>query len=451
MSKHVHLLLVEDDPTFRSLLATILEDEGYLLHELDDGSQALQTLRRQSFDLVLCDLRLPGLNGLELFRKVVKEGVAPPFILLTAFGTVEEAVAAMKEGVIDFLTKPLKDPDTLRALVRRALEVSRRERVLTVLREQQTAGLPPDEVLYAGAAMQGVRRLIGEVAPAMATVLLSGESGTGKELAARTIHLSSQRREGPFIALNCAAIPENLLESELFGHEKGAFTGATQVRVGKFELASGGTIFLDEIGELPLALQAKFLRVLQERCFERVGGSREIRTDVRVIAATNRELTDEVRERRFREDLYYRLNVFPIHLPPLRERLDGIATLATYLLQRSAIQSGRSVQGIEPTALGSLAGYSWPGNIRELQNVLERAVILCKDKVVLADLPEFIRRPAPVAAGTTQDGTLRDRERSEILEMLARCGNNRRLAAEKLGISRRTLQYRLKEYGLVES
>ncbi|SJZ83171.1 DNA-binding transcriptional response regulator, NtrC family, contains REC, AAA-type ATPase, and a Fis-type DNA-binding domains [Trichlorobacter thiogenes] len=450
MSKTARILLVEDDATFRSLLAAILDDDGYELVEREDGKAALKTLQGQSFDLVLSDLRLPGLNGLDLFRRAQAEGIAPPFILLTAFGTVEEAVAAIKEGVADFLTKPLKDPETLRTLVRRVLAGSQQERTLKVLKERETAGLPPDEVLFAGQAMQQVRRLIVDVASTQATVLISGESGTGKELAARMIHQASPRRDAPFVALNCAAIPETLLESELFGHEKGAFTGATQARQGKFELASGGTIFLDEIGELPLALQSKFLRVLQERLFERVGGSREIRVDLRVVAATNRDLAEEVRERRFREDLYYRLNVFPLQLPALRDRRDGIPVLVRYLLQRAALQTGRDLQDIEPQALEILSGYSWPGNIRELQNVIERAVILCKGALTAADLPDALRQPVVTNASTREGGSLRDRERASILEALASCNNNRRLAAEKLGISKRTLQYRLKEYGLVE-
>ena len=450
MSTAARILLVEDDPTFLSLLTAILEDEGYDLVEREDGKAALKTLQGQSFDLVLSDLRLPGLNGLELFRRAQAEGVAPPFILLTAFGTVEEAVAAIKEGVADFLTKPLKDPETLRTLVRRVLTGSMQERSLKVLKERETAGLPPDDVLFAGQTMQQIRRLIVDVASTQATVLISGESGTGKELAARMIHQASPRRDATFVALNCAAIPETLLESELFGHEKGAFTGATQARQGKFELASGGTIFLDEIGELPLALQSKFLRVLQERLFERVGGSRELRTDVRVIAATNRDLGEEVRERRFREDLYYRLNVFPLQLPALRDRRDGIPVLVHYLLQRAAVQTGRGLQDIEPQALEMLCGYSWPGNIRELQNVIERAVILCKGAITVSDLPDALRQSSVAGDASRESGSLRERERAVILEALTSCNNNRRLAAEKLGISKRTLQYRLKEYGLVE-
>ena len=448
MTNQATILIIEDDPTFRSLLVAILEDEGYDIVEEENGKQALLTLRRRSFDLVLSDLRLPGMEGLELFRSVKAEGIAPPFVLLTAFGTVEEAESALKEGVTDFLTKPLKDPDALRTLVRRTLENRRRELTLTVLKEREVAGLPPEEVMFAGAAMAEARRLIGNVADTPASVLISGESGTGKELAARMIHLGSQRHDAAFVAINCAAIPENLMESELFGHEKGAFTGASQARPGKFELAAGGTLFLDEIGELPLSLQAKLLRVLQERTFERLGGRREIRADVRIVAATNRDLGAEIRERRFREDLYYRLNVFPIHLPPLRERRDGLPILTGYLVLRAAQQIGRVISLVEPEVHAAIADYGWPGNIRELQNVIERAVILSSGRITLGDLPELIRRPVkepPVAT----DGSLQDREREAILEVLTQCDGNRRLAAERLGISKRTLQYRLKEYGLV--
>ncbi len=449
MKNQATILVIEDDPTFRSLLVAILEDEGYGIVEEEDGKQALQALRRRSFDLVLSDLRLPGMEGLDLFRSAKAEGIAPPFILLTAFGTVEEAVSALKEGVTDFLTKPLKDPDALRTLVRRTLENRRRELTLTVLKERELAGLPPEEVLFAGAAMAEARRLIGNVAATPASVLISGESGTGKELAARMIHLASQRRDAGFVAINCAAIPENLMESELFGHEKGAFTGATQARPGKFELAAGGTLFLDEIGELPLALQAKLLRVLQERTFERLGGRRELRADVRIVAATNRDLEAGIRERRFREDLFYRLNVFPIHLPPLRERRDGLPILTEYLVLRGAQQIGRVVSLVEPEVHAAFADYDWPGNIRELQNVIERAVILSSGRITLSDLPELIRRPVKQSSVTT-DGSLQDREREAILEVLEQCNGNRRLAAERLGISKRTLQYRLKEYGVVE-
>jgi len=443
------ILIVEDDTTFRSLLRTILTGEGYETIEAADGRTGRTLLQREQFELVISDLKLPGKSGLELFRESRDDDFPPPFILLTAFGTVEEAVAAIKEGVVDFLTKPLKDPDTLRIIVAKALENSRAQREFLAFKEAEAAGLPPEELIFAGDAMVEVRRLIQEVAGTAATVLISGESGTGKELIARTIHLLSPRRKRSFIPLNCAAIPENLLESELFGHERGAFTGAMQARQGKFELAHGGTIFLDEIGEMPLPLQAKLLRVIQERTFERVGGNKEIRADVRIVAATHRDLTAEVREKRFREDLFYRLNVFPVRLPPLRERKDALPFLTDYFIRRFARDLGKKVAGIDNEALRRLREHDWPGNVRELQNVLERAVILAGKGISLRELPEAIASGLP--SGRDDEGMLKTMEREAILSALKKSGGNRRKTAEELGISRRTLQYRLKEYGMLES
>ncbi len=443
------ILLVEDDETFRSFLLTILEDDGHEVLAAGDGIAGLGLLRRESFDLVISDLKMPGLSGLELFRETRTDPAPPRFIFVTAFGKVEEAVAAMKEGAVDFLTKPLADPGTLIALVRRAIESQSRTRDYLSLKESEAAGLPPQELIFAGQAMKEVQKLVRDVAATNANVLVYGESGTGKELVARTIHVLSARREAGFIPLNCAAVPENLLESELFGHEKGAFTGAVQARQGKFELARGGTIFLDEIGEMPLPLQAKLLRVLQERVFERVGGNREIKADVRVIAATNRNLQTEVAERRFREDLYYRLNVFPIHLPPLRERRDAIPLLAGYFLRRFGQQVGKKLEGIDGEALEAMTTYAWPGNVRELQNVIERAVILATGFIRLDNLPgEQLRGTAPEHQEARD--VLESTERDLILTALRNHGGNRRLAAEELGVSRRTLQYKLKKYGLLD-
>ena len=360
---------------------------------------------------------------------------------------MEEAVAAIKEGAFDFLTKPLKDPRSLRDSVKRALESVERERLFISLKDMEQSGLPPEELIFSGSAMDAVRKMIYDVAPSTATVLIHGESGTGKELVARMIHLLSKRKGAAFIPLNCAAIPENLLESELFGHEKGAFTGAMQARRGKFELAEGGTIFLDEIGEMPALLQAKLLRVLQERVFERVGGSMQIRTNVRVIAATNRDLNREVAEKRFRDDLFYRLNVFPITVPPLRARLDALAGLARYFCARFAEKTGKKPKSITPEALRLMKAYPWPGNIRELQNVIERGVILAREELTAAELPVMIS--GKESEGGPKVGILKDIERNCILEALKNNRGNRRMAAETLGISKRTLQYRLKELGLV--
>src|SRR5450631_2904874 len=449
------ILLVEDDETFRSLLQTILEDDGHEVLTAEDGLKGLRLLRQESFDLVITDLKMPGKTGLELFRDSKLDPNPPLFIFLTAFGRVDEAVNAMKEGAVDFLTKPLENPETLLTLVNRTIEGQGRTREYLTLKEAEAAGLPPEELIFAGQAMQPVRKLVHDVAATTANVLIHGESGTGKELVARTIHLLSPRNRAGFVPLNCAAIPENLLESELFGHEKGAFTGAIQTRKGKFELAEGGTIFLDEIGEMPLVLQAKLLRVLQERVFERVGGSREIKADVRVIAATNLDLSIEVAQKRFREDLFYRLNVFPIHLPPLRERRDCIPMLADYFLQRFSSQNNKKVNGIDSEALSSMNSYDWPGNVRELQNVMERAVILAQDMVRCThllvrgtQLPEYLRQ-ANVPEKLEGREMLKSMEREMIIKVLERHGSNRRLAAEDLNISLRALQYKLKEFGLL--
>ena len=444
-----NILVVEDDETFRSFLQTILEDDGHEVEAVADGTKALRMLRQGSFDLVVSDLKLPGKSGLELFRETRPDPAAPQFIFLTAFGKVDEAVAAIKEGAIDFLTKPLHDPDALLNLVNRAIEAQTRARDYLSLKETEAAGLPPEELIFAGEAMRALRQLVLDVADTMANVLILGESGTGKELVARTIHFSSSRKNAPFVALNCAAIPENLLESELFGHEKGAFTGAIQARQGKFELARGGTIFLDEVGEMPFPLQAKLLRVIQERVFERVGGGREIRADIRLIAATNRNLREEVSQRRFREDLYYRLNVFPLQLPPLRERVDALPLLTEYFIQRFSGQIGKVLKGIDHEAIVALKKYDWPGNIRELQNVMERAVILSRDLVRVGALPEEILRiPHPKNQDSRE--RLKCAEKEMIGEAINKHGGNRRLAAEELGVSRRTLQYKLKEYGFLD-
>lgn len=443
------ILLVEDDETFRGFVQTILEDEGYEVRIARDGREGWQLLARENFDLVITDLKMPGKNGLDLFRETRQDPGAAPFIFLTAFGTVDEAVSAMKEGAVDFLTKPLSRPEELLAVVSRVIDHQEISRALRSMKEAESSGLPPEELIFAGQAMQSVRTLVLDVAGTTANVLLSGESGTGKELVARTIHLLSPRGKASFIAVNCAAIPENLLESELFGHEKGSFTGAIQARQGKFELAGGGTIFLDEIGEMPLALQTKLLRVLQERVFERVGGSKEIRADVRVVAATNRNLQDEVARNRFREDLYYRLNVFPIQLPPLRDRADAVPLLARYFLNRFSSQTGKNLKGFENEALITMEHYAWPGNVRELQNVVERAVILAQGVIRCVNLPEVVlRKPEPIPQVSRE--ALKSVEREMIVKVLGRHRGNRRLAAEELGFSRRTIQYKLKEFGLLD-
>jgi len=441
------ILIVEDDTTFRSLLKTILQRDGYAVSEAISGAEGWQLLQRKEFDLVISDLKMPGMSGLELYQRLRSEREPPPFILLTAFGTIEQAVAAIKEGVADFLTKPLKDPETLRTLVRKTLHGSSKEREYEALKELSLKGLPPESLIFAGTAMSGVWKLVNEVAPTTASVVLQGESGTGKELIARAVHLLSPRKDAGFVPINCAAIPENLLESELFGHEKGAFTTAFQAKRGKFELAQGGTIFLDEIGDMPLSLQAKLLRVIQERKFERVGGVREIQADIRIIAATHRDLEAAIREKRFREDLFYRLNVFPIQLPPLRERKDALPRLVEYFIDRFATQTGKKVKSASAEAMVALLAYNWPGNIRELQNVMERAVIVGDETIHVRDLPTALTGTEGVPREECH-GSLKSLEKEAILKALEDSSGNRRKAAAILGISRRTLQYRLKDYGI---
>jgi DNA-binding NtrC family response regulator len=442
------ILIVEDDAVFRELLGTILDNAGYTVATACDGGEGLRRIQRERFDLVLCDLKMPVRSGLELFRTSRGAAAAPLFIFITAFGRVEEAVAAIKEGAFDFLTKPLKDPASLLETVARALEQVDLARLSVSLQETEQSGLPPEDLIFAGRAMDGVRKLVQDVARTSATVLLHGESGTGKELIARMIHLASPRKAASFVPLNCAAIPENLLESELFGHERGAFTGAVQARRGKFELAQGGTIFLDEIGEMPQLLQAKLLRVLQERVFERLGGTLQIKADVRVIAASHRDLAKEVAEKRFREDLFYRLNVFPITLPPLRERADAIPQLVRHFCARySAAGGARRPTGITAEALKLLQRYRWQGNIRELQNIIERGVILARGEITVAELPQEIGELENSAQAG--DGILKHKEKATIEKTLHQYRGNRRQTAEALGISLRTLQYRLKGLDLL--
>ncbi len=438
------VLIVEDDDLMRSFLATVLGEEGYLVEEARSGDKGLSMFLDGEFDLVLTDLRMPGLSGLDLVKEGKKARPQSRWIVITAFGSIGNAVDAMKAGASDYLTKPLRDPDELRHVVRRVLREAEAETRISLLSEELGRQFPPLETIFLGKAMDDVRRLVREVAATPATVLVTGPSGTGKELVARVIHQVSPRQEKPFVAVHCGALAETLLESELFGHERGAFTGAVAARKGRFELSDGGTVFLDEIGDISPTVQMKLLRVLQERRFDRVGGTRPVFVDVRVISATNKDLKAEVAAGRFREDLFYRLNVFPIALPPLKDRPDAILPLAGYFVKKFASAFGKETPALSAAAKSALKQYPWPGNVRELQNVVERAVILCRGEIDACDLnlevpPEVLSHP---------EGLLQRNERETIREVLEKTGGNRRRAAQVLGISLRTLQYRIKEYGL---
>jgi two-component system response regulator AtoC len=446
------ILVVDDEEGVRSFLAESLELDGHQLEEAASGEEALKLLRARSFDLVLTDLRMPGMDGMQLLEKVQAEQPEVEFIVLTAHGKVESAVQAMKLGAFDFIQKPVSGPAELRLLAARALE----RRRLKDHAESTRAGASEPVLTYGDPAMQPVEEALRKVARTHATVLLLGESGTGKEVAAHAIHRLSERARGPFVAINCATLSENLLESELFGHEKGAFTGATDRKRGRIELADGGTFFLDEVGELKPALQARLLRVLQERSFERVGGTRTLEVNVRWIAATHRDLRGQIGAGTFREDLYHRLSVFPIQLPPLRDRPGDILPLAEVLLKRACHELKRPVLTLSEAARQTLMGGRWTGNIRELANVLERAAILADGDTLEPRhlLMEPGRAPAPsTSEGTSQPAaesgaTLEELEKRAIVRALEGVGGNRREAAERLGIGLRTLYEKLKRYKL---
>jgi DNA-binding NtrC family response regulator len=443
------ILVVDDEANARNALAEILREEDYQVETAADGFKALA--RADSFcpDLVLSDLKMPGMDGVELLGKLKN---APELdvevVVMTAFGAVETAVAAMRAGAADYLTKPL-NTDELLVVLDRALERCKLRQEATQLREQLKNRYSFSNIIGAAPEMQQLFKSIAQIAPSRATVLLSGESGTGKELVAAAIHHSSNRGDRPFIKLHCAALAESLLESELFGHERGAFTGAERRREGRFERADGGTLFLDEIGEISPATQVKLLRVLQEREFERVGGNQTLKVDVRVIAATNRDLKEMVERGEFREDLFYRLNVINVHLPPLRHRTGDIPALALHFARRYSEENGKSVTKISDRALSLLAGHPWHGNVRELENVIERAVVLAEgDTIEMSHLPgELAADPEPGQKPIIPGATMAELERHAILTTLEACGGSTSKAADMLGISVRKIQYKLQEYG----
>ena len=448
------ILVVDDDQAHRGMLRTMLRSWGYAVSEAADGDEALNLVRERAFDAVLTDVRMARMDGIHTLKSVLEYNPALPVVLMTAYSSVETAVEALRLGAYDYLVKPL-DFEILRHTLRQAIEHSRLSVENRELRRQLSEAAARPGILGRSPAMLAMQETIATVAPTEATVLITGESGTGKELVARALHEGSARADKPLVTVNCAALAENLLESELFGHEKGSFTGADRRREGRFVQANGGTLFLDEIGEMPLPLQAKLLRALQEGEVQRVGSDAPLTVDVRVLAATNRDLREEVARRRFREDLYFRLNVISLEVPPLRDRGEDIPVLAAHFLERFAGRNRKSIRGFSPQAVDSLLRYAWPGNVRELENAVERAVILCNgDLITRRELPAAITEAAsPEEASSAAVGALAglpldELERRAIGETLRCTGDNKSEAARQLGITRATLHNKLRKYGL---
>jgi DNA-binding NtrC family response regulator len=447
------ILIVEDEAKMRRLLELNLGEDGFSTLSAGDAETGLKLLRENTVDLVVTDLKLPGMNGLEFLQAVKRQNATLPVVVMTAFGTVETAVEAMKGGASDYVLKPFSLSE-MRMVIRKELDVRDLREENRSLREALGKRYVHPNVVARSPKMQEVLATVDRVAPTNSTVLLGGESGVGKDLIARAIHEKSRRASGPFIKINSTAIPENLLESELFGYEKGAFTGATASKPGKFEMADKGTLFLDEIGDVPPAIQVKLLRVLQEREFERLGGTRTVKVDVRLIAATNRDLREALEQGTFREDLYYRLNVVPIDIAPLRQRKEDIPDLVNLFISRFAGDSGKPVKSITPEAMQILVNYHWPGNVRELQNIIERACALAKGTVLEAPDIHLDLRPAKAANGVggflPEGMTLEHWEDEMIQEALRRADGNKSQAARLLGLSRNALRYRLSKIGIAD-
>jgi two-component system NtrC family response regulator len=451
MPYHFRILVVDDEPAQRELISGFLKKQGFDVSSAENGVKAVELFRQDSIDLVLTDQKMPHMSGLDLLQAVRAINPEAPVILMTAFGSIEAAVSAIQGGANDYLTKPLN----LDELLYRIRQVTDRYRIINENRELREALRERhriEGIIGESGQMLDVLSLVRRVAPSEATVLIRGESGTGKELIAKAIHFASPRASGPLVKVNCASLPETLLESELFGHEKGAFTGAVTSRQGRFELANGGTLFLDEIGDLPLHLQAKLLRVLQEREYEKVGSSRPVKVDVRILAASHRPLEALIKAGELREDLYYRLNVVTILIPPLRERRSDLSLLIEHFLRRFAEKNGKTIRGVTHEARDILLRYDYPGNVRELENLIERAVVLTRDEVIgSGDLPLTVQDPeAADEQGTNLTVTVEALERRMIRDALARSRGVQTEAAELLGISERALRYKLIKYGFRE-
>jgi len=445
------ILIVDDDYAHRKMLEAVLSAQGYEIRQAEDGQTAITAVEKRFYDLILMDVRMTLVGGIEALKRIKEISPGIPVIIMTAYASVSTSVEALKSGAYDYLTKPL-DIDELKILINKALRHQQLEKENIYLREQLKDRFDFSKIIGQSSAMRKLLETIAIVAPTEATVLITGESGTGKELIANAIHLNSPRRDKPLIKVNCAALPEALLESELFGHEKGAFTGALTRRQGRFQLAHKGSIFLDEIAEMAPSTQAKILRVLQEREFEPLGSSNTVRVDTRVITATNKNLKEEIKEGHFREDLFYRINVVTLSVPPLRERREDIPLLADFFLKQYAVKNRRLIKGFTPRATDLLMRYDWPGNVRELANMVERSVIMARGDMITPDeFSDTLRALDPEMKkseiGLTPRRSLKDVEKEMILMTLKDTEGNRTHAAKILGISRRTLQLKLKEYG----
>ena len=446
------VLVADDERGTREGLERALSDR-YAVLVAEDGQKALQFLEAQPVDVLITDLKMPGLDGMALLKRALALQKPPVCIVMTAYGSIESAVEAMQAGAYHYLTKPNINLDELELVIQRALGTRQIEVENVNLHEQLDRKFGMENILGESAPMHQVFDIVQQVAPTRATVLVTGETGTGKELIAHAIHNLSPRKKAPFIAVHAAALPSALLESELFGHEKGSFTGAVERRIGRFELADGGTLFLDEISEMEPQIQVKLLRVLEERAFERVGGQKTIEVDVRLVAATNKDLKKQVAEGKFRDDLFYRLSVVTIGLPPLRERRDDIPLLVSAFLRQCSEDNGKNVIELAPDAMNVLMAYDWPGNVRELRNAIEQMVVLSRsDKLALRDVPAGIRGGADLTkiAVVRAGMTVEEAEKELIVQALKELKGNRTKAAEKIGISRRTLHRKLKRYGLEE-
>lgn len=456
MPTNKHILVVDDEPAFRKMLSDLLEGVHYSVDVAADGEQALQMVSKSEYDLVITDLSLPKMNGTQVLAAVKRACPDTPVILITGYATVDTAIEAMKLGAYDYISKPF-NIDRIEVVIARALERSRLIDENNYLRGELRERYGFDNIIGENPEMQKAYVLAAQVAQTNATVLILGETGTGKEFLARSIHYQSKRAQGPFVKVNCAALTETLLESELFGHEKGSFTGAIARRIGRFEMAEGGSIFLDEIGDVSASTQLKLLRVLQEKQFERVGGSETLHVDTRIIAATNRDLAKAIEDGAFREDLFYRLNVITINLPPLRNRKEDIRLLAEHFIGKYNAETGKQIGGISDDALSALEAYHWPGNIRELENCIERAVILTNNEIITPqDLYFFSHESsAPAPAGPTAAAqpasplcSIKDMERDHIRRVLSACDWHMTRAADILEIDRKTLRNKIREFGL---